>query len=58
MNKFIKKNKNEKIVVLDIPLFLENKINKKKDILVFVDAKKKEIKKRLNKRKNFNQCLI
>ena len=58
MNKFIKKNKNEKIVVLDIPLFLENKINKKKDILVFVDAKKKEIKKRLNKRKNFNLKII
>ena len=30
MIKFIKKNKNKKAVVLDIPLFLENKINKKK----------------------------
>ena len=52
MNKFIKKNKNKKIIVLDIPLLMENKINKRNDILIFVDAKKKEINKRLNKRKN------
>ena len=52
MNKFIKKNKYKKIVVLDIPLLMENKINKNNDILIFVDAKKKEINKRLNKRKN------
>ena len=50
MNKFIKKNKGKKIVILDIPLLLENKINKKNDILIFVDAKKKEINKRLTKR--------
>ena len=41
MNKFLTKNKNKKMVVLDIPLLLENKINKKNYILVFVDAKKK-----------------
>ena len=41
MNNFIKKNKNKKIIVLDIPLIMENKINKKKDILIFVEAKKK-----------------
>ena len=54
MNKFLNKNKKKKAVVLDIPLLLEGKINKKKDILVFVEAKKKEIKKRLKKRGNFN----
>ncbi len=54
MNKFLIKNKNKKIVILDIPLLLENKINSNKDILVFVDAKKIDIKKRLIKRKNFN----
>ena len=51
---FFKKNKKTKIVILDIPLLLENKINDKKDILVFVDSKKSEILKRLKKRKNFN----
>ena len=51
MNKFIKKNKYKKIVVLDIPLLMENKINKRNDILIFVDAKKKEINKKLEKEK-------
>jgi len=54
MNKFLNKNKKKKAIVLDIPLLLEGKINKKRDILVFVGAKKKEINKRLKKRYNFN----
>ena len=54
MKKFLKKNKKKKIVVLDIPLLLEGKINKKKDILIFVDAEKKKIRKKLEKRPNFN----
>ena len=58
MNKFIKKNKKKKMVVLDIPLLLENKINKKNYILVFVDSKKKEIKKRLKKRANYNSLIL
>ena len=39
---FINKNKNKKVIILDIPLLLENKINNKKDILVFVDSKKQK----------------
>ena len=58
MNIFLRKNKNKKIIILDIPLILENKINKKKDILVFVKSKKSEILKRLKKRKNFNIKLL
>jgi len=58
MNVFLKKNKSKKIVILDIPLLIENKINKKDDIVVFVDAKKKEINKRLNKRGNFNPKIV
>ena len=54
MNNFIKKNKNKKLIVLDIPLLMENRINKKNDILIFVDAKKKVINKRLKKRHNKN----
>ena len=54
MNNFFKKNKNKKIVVLDIPLLMENKINKKNYILIFVDAKKKEIQRRLKNRLNYN----
>ena len=55
---FLKKNKKEKIIILDIPLLLENKINNKKDILVFVQSNKIEILKRLKKRKNYNPKLI
>ena len=58
MNKFLKKYKNKKIVILDVPLLLENKINKKKDILVFIQAKQSDILRRLKKRKNFNQKLL
>ena len=54
---FLKKNKNKKIVILDIPLLLENKINTRKDILVFVESRKIEIEKRLLNRKNFNRKL-
>ena len=54
LKKFIKKNKRKKFVILDIPLLIENKINIKKDILVFVEAKKKEIYKRLKKRGKFS----
>ena len=55
MKKFIKKYKKKKAIVLDIPLLLEGKINKKADILVFVESKKRETSKRLRKRFNFNE---
>ena len=58
LNIFLKKNKNKKIVILDIPLLLENKINKKKDILVYVQSNKSLILQRLKKRKNFNNKLL
>ena len=58
MNNFIKRNKRKKFVVLDIPLLMENKINRKNDILIFIDARKKEITKRLQKRPNTNLKII
>ena len=58
MNIFIKKNKKKKLIILDVPLLLENKINRKKDILVFIESKKIQILKRLKKRKNFNYKII
>ena len=58
LNHFLKKNKNKKMVVLDIPLYFENKLNKKNDIVIYVEAKKKQIIKQLKKRKNFNLSLI
>ena len=58
MKKFIKINKSKKILVFDIPLLMENKIYKKNYILVYVDAKKKDINKKLRKRKNYDQKII
>jgi len=58
LNIFLKKNKNKKIVILDIPLLLENKINEKRDILVYVQSKKKLILEKLKKRKNFNPKVL
>ena len=55
---FLRKNKLKKIVILDIPLLLENKLNRKKDIIIFVKSKKSQVLKRLKKRKNFNQKLF
>ena len=58
LNNFIKKNQNKRFVVLDIPLLLENKINRKEDILIFVYAKKKEINKRLKQRYKNNLKIV
>ena len=58
MNIFLKKNKKEGVVVLDIPLLLENKLHQKGDFIVFVKSKKIEVLKRLKKRKNFNLDLL
>ena len=58
MKIFLTKNKEKKFVILDVPLLLENKLNKKKDIIVFIDANKKKINQIIRKRKNINLKLI
>ena len=55
---FLIKNKNKKFVILDVPLLLENKINQKRDILVYVQSKKDDILRNLVKRKNFNPIIF
>ena len=55
MKKFLKEKINSKIVILDIPLLIENKLYRKGDILVFVNSNKSKIISRLKKRKNFNK---
>ena len=54
MLSFIRKNKKSRAIVLDIPLYFENEINKKGDIIVFVDAKKSQINNKLKRRPKFN----
>ena len=57
-NKFLKINKKKQIVILDIPLYLENKMYKKNDVIIFLKTKKKDVDKKLKKRKNFNPMLL
>ena len=58
MKVFLAKNKKNKMVVLDVPLLIENKLNKKDDVLLFVKSKKKEVLKRLKKRTNFDAKVL
>ena len=54
MDLFLKDNKKKEVVILDIPLLLENKLNQKGDIIIFIQSKKTEVLRRLKKRDNFN----
>jgi len=58
MKNFIEKNKNSEMIILDIPLLIENKLNKKNDIIIFINSKKSKVVDRLKKRPNFNNKLI
>ena len=58
LNMFLKKNRKKKIVVLDIPLYLENKMYKRNDVIIFLKTKKKDVDRKLKNRKNFNQKLL
>ncbi len=58
MNRFLRKNHFRKAVVLDIPLYFENNIGKKKDIVVFISAHKKHINHALKKRNQSNFKLL
>jgi len=58
LNIFLEKNKNKKFVILDIPLYLENKLRLKNDVIIYLDSKNKDIKSRLLKRKSFNNKLL
>ena len=58
MSMFLKRNRKKRAILLDIPLYLENGINKKNDVIIYVDANQKLINKRLKKRSYFNKKLL
>lgn len=55
---FLEKNKKKKIVILDIPLLLENKLNLPEDIIVYIDPKKTLLEKKLKQRAEYNKKMI
>ena len=44
--------------MLDVPLLIENKLNRKNDVLIFVSTKSNKILKRLKKRENFDKRIL
>ena len=58
LKSFLNKNKKNKIIVLDIPLLIENKLYNKKDILIFVKSNRNKVINRLRKRKNYNKKIL
>ena len=58
MKLFLNKNKTQRCVVLDVPLFLENKLNKKGDVIIYIQSSQKNSAKKLKVRKNYNKKLI
>ena len=58
MKIFLNKNKKSKIIILDIPLLIENKLYNKKDILIFVKSNQNKVINRLKKRKNYNKKIL
>ena len=58
LKSFLNKNKKNKIIVLDIPLLIENKLYNKKDILIFVKSDQSKVINRLRKRKNYNKKIL
>ena len=58
MKKYLTEKKNSKMIVLDVPLLIENKLNKKNDILVFINTQKKKILARVKKRKYYDKKIL
>ena len=58
MNFFLEKNKKKKLVLLDVPLLIENNLNEKGDILIFIKSKKSKILERLSKRENYDKNIL
>ena len=46
------------MIILDIPLLIENKLYVKGDVLIFIKASKSKIIDRIKKRRNFDKKII
>jgi dephospho-CoA kinase len=55
---FLEKNKNKKLVILDVPLLIENKLFKFVDIFVYIKTKSAAFNSRIVKRKNLDQPFL
>jgi len=58
MKLFLQKNKNKKVVIMDIPLLLENKLHEPEDVIICIDANQKLLDAKLKQRPSYNKKMI
>ena len=58
MQLFLQKNKNKKVVIMDIPLLLENKLHEPEDVIICIDANQKLLDAKLKQRPSYNKKMI
>ena len=58
MKLFLQKNKSKKVVIMDIPLLLENKLHEPEDVIICIDANEKLLDAKLKQRPSYNKKMI
>ena len=58
MKLFLQKNKSKKVVLMDIPLLLENKLHEPEDVIICIDANQKLLDAKLKQRPSYNKKMI
>jgi dephospho-CoA kinase len=58
MKLFLQKNKSTKVVIMDIPLLLENKLHEPEDVIICIDANQKLLDAKLKQRPSYNKKMI
>jgi len=58
MKLFLQKNKSKKVVIMDIPLLLENKLHEPEDVIICIDANQKLLDAKLKQRPSYNKKMI
>ena len=58
MKLFLQKNKSKKVVIMDIPLLLKNKLHEPEDVIICIDANQKLLDAKLKQRPSYNKKMI
>ena len=58
MKLFLQKNKSKKVLIMDIPLLLENKLHEPEDVIICIDANQKLLDAKLKQRPSYNKKMI
>ena len=58
MKLFLQKNKSKKVLIMYIPLLLENKLHEPEDVIICIDANQKLLDAKLKQRPSYNKKTI